>query len=402
MQFSVERIALLLLIVAVIAMVARRVHMPYSVGLVLSGIAFALLPFSPDIRLTKDLIFTVLLPPLIFEAAFYLPWNDLRKQLPLVLTLAVLGVFLSIITTATGMHLLARWDWTTAFIFGAFISATDPVSVIASFREAKATGRIKLIVESESLFNDGTAAVAFVVAVGLLTSEGPTFRHSAFLFLFTVAGGIACGAVVAAAIVLLMRNTRDHLIEQTFTMIAAYGSFLLAEQFHCSGVLATLTTGLVVGNIGRLRIISDEGRKAVESLWDFTVFVVTSLIFLLVGMRMAHQNLASVWKEALIAIGAVLASRAIAVYPCCAIFYPTRLRLNVRYQHVLFWGGLRGALALALALSLPDSMTRREEIIRVTFAVVAFSICVQGSTVAPLLGRLGAISEKAGGAPART
>ena len=396
MQLSIERLALLLLIVAVIAMVARRLNFPYSVGLVLSGIAFALLPFSPDIRLTRNLIFTVLLPPLIFEAAFHLHWSELRRQLPVVLTMAVLGVWLSLTATAAGMHWLVGWDWTTALIFGAFISATDPVSVIATFREARARGRIKLLIESESLFNDGTAAVAFAVALGLLSSQAVSVMHSAVLFFATIAGGILCGALVAAAIVLLMWRTNDHLIEQTFTMIAAYGSFLLAEQFHCSGVLATLTTGLLVGNLGRLRVISDQGRKAVESLWEFAAFVANSLIFLLVGMRMAHQELGLVWKEAILAIAVVLASRAVAVYPCAAIFWPTRLRISGRDQHLLLWGGLRGALALALALSLPDAMARREEVIRITFAVVAFSICVQGSSLQPLLRRLGAVSQRTG------
>jgi CPA1 family monovalent cation:H+ antiporter len=277
-------------------------------------------------------------------------------------------------------------------IFGAFISATDPVSVIATFREAKASGRIKLLIESESLFNDGTAAVAFGIAVALLTTAETSVSHIAILFFVTVAGGIVCGVAVAIAIVLLLGKTNDHLVEQTFTMIAAYGSFLLAEHFHSSGVLATLTTGLIVGNVGRLKLISDEGRNAVESLWEFAAFVANSMIFLLVGMRMAHQNLVSVWQVAVIAIAVVLFSRAIAVYSCAAIFYPTRLRLSARHQHILFWGGLRGALALALALSLPDTMTLREEVIRITFAVVAFSICIQGSTIEPLLRRFNAVN----------
>lgn len=392
MQLSIERIALLLLIVAVIAMVARRLNFPYSVGLVLAGIAFALLPFSPDIHLTRDLIFTILLPPLIFEAAFHLHWAELRKQLPIISILAIVGVVFSIVTTAGAMHWLVRWDWATAIIFGAFISATDPVSVIATFREARASGRIKLLIESESLFNDGTAAVAFGIAIALLTTAEASASHLAVLFFVTVAGGIVCGAVVAIAIVLLLGKTNDHLVEQTFTMIAAYGSFLLAEHFHGSGVLATLTTGLIVGNMGRLKVISDEGRKAVESLWEFAAFVANSLVFLLVGMRMAHQNFASFWVTAAIAIPMVLLARALAVYPCCAAFHWTRLRLGARYQHILFWGGLRGALALALALSLPDAMSRREEVITVTFAVVAFSILVQGSTVGPLLRRMRAIS----------
>src|SRR5690242_20239493 len=155
---------LLLLVAAVVAMLTRRLRLPYSVGLVAAGMGLALLPLAPKISFTKDLIFDALLPPLLFEAAFYLSWNQLRRELPVILTLASVGVVLSGVVTAMGMHFAARWPWPSALVFGSLIAATDPVSVIATFREARVHGRLRLLIEAESLFNDGTAAVAFGVA----------------------------------------------------------------------------------------------------------------------------------------------------------------------------------------------------------------------------------------------
>ena len=186
-------------------------------------------------------------------------------------------------------------------------------------------------------------------------------------------------------------STDDHLVEITFTTVAAYGSFLLAEKFQMSGVLATLVAGLMLGNLGPLGVLSDRGREAVQAFWEYAAFVANSLVFLLIGMRVAHQNLAAVWLPALIAIPVVMLARALAVYPCCAMFHWSDLTVPARYQHVLLWGGLRGALALALALALPPTVPERESIVTISFAVVAFSVFVQGLTMTPLLRRIGEI-----------
>jgi CPA1 family monovalent cation:H+ antiporter len=391
MDLSIEKGALLLLISAVVAMLTRRLRLPYSVGLVAAGIVLALLPFSPRIALTKDLLFTVLLPPLIFEAAFYLRWKDLRRDLPVVLVLATFGVILSAAAMAAGMHYLVRWQWFSALIFGILIAATDPVSVIATFKEAKAHGRLLLLVESESLFNDGTAAVLFAIALELASGRALTPLDTAERLAVTVGGSLLCGALVAGAALLLAGRADDHLVEITFTTVAAYGSFLLAEHFHMSGVLATLTAGLMIGNIGELGSITDRGREAVQAFWEYAAFVANSLVFLLIGMHEASQNFLPAWPSIAAAIVLGIVARALAVYPCCALYAWSGLRVSTRHQHVLFWGGLRGALALALALALPTDMPQRESIVTVSFAVVAFSVFVQGVTLTPLLRAFGEI-----------
>jgi len=268
MKLSSESAALLLLIAAVVAMLTRRLRLPYSAGLVAAGMGLALLPFSPRLSLTKELLFTALLPPLIFEAAFHIPWKPLRRDLAPILVLATAGVLLSAGVTSVGMYFVAHWDWLSALVFGVLIAATDPVSVVATFREAGAQGRLLLLVEAESLFNDGTAAVFFGAAVAWTLGHSPTPLEMTVTILVMVGGGLLCGAVVAGVMLLLAGRAEDHLVEITFTTVAAYGSFLLAEHFHLSGVLATLTAGLMIGNLGPFGAISPRGREAVQAFWD--------------------------------------------------------------------------------------------------------------------------------------
>jgi CPA1 family monovalent cation:H+ antiporter len=391
---TINKIEILLLIAVVVAMLAQRLRVPYTVGLVLAGIALAFLPFAPNLQLTKQLVFSVFLPPLIFEAAFYIDWLKLRKDFPVVLTLATVGVLLSAGATAIGMHYLAHWEWIGAVVFGVLIAATDPVSVIATFKDAGVQGRIRLLVEAESLFNDGTAAVALGIVMVFISGTQLTAFALTKSLVATIVGGVLSGALVATAALALSGRTKDHLIEITLTTLAAYGSFLLAEHFHFSGVLATLTAGLIIGNLGQLSSISDKGREAVGAFWEYAAFVANSLIFLLIGLRVGQQSFRVVLGTAILAVALVMAARAIAVYPISAVFLRTRMRIGKRHQVILFWGGLRGALALALALGLPSQMPRREEIITVAFAVVAFSILVQGLTITPLLRRMGELSEQ--------
>lgn len=392
MELNFERGAVLLLLIAtVVAILTRRMHLPYSVGLVAAGMAIALVPFAPKVSLTRDLIFAGLLPPLIFEAAFYLRWSELRRDLPVVLALATGGVLLSAAVTSAGMHFFAQWEWMSAIVFGAVIAATDPVSVIAVFREAKVHGRLRLLMESESLFNDGTAAVAFGIVVALATGHSLSGLAMVRTALATTGGGILCGALVGNLTLYLLGSTDDHVVETACTTVAAYGSFLLADSLSVSGVFATLTAGLILGNLGTRGTISQRGRETLDSFWEYAAFVANSVVFLLIGMHETNRHFGAVWVAVLVAIVAVTLGRATAIYPICLLFSKSSLRISPRHQHVLFWGGLRGALALALVLGLPDDVPRREEIVTVSFAVVAFSIFVHGLTITPLLRAVGEI-----------
>lgn len=398
MQFGFQSGTLLLLIAAVVAILTRRLRLPYSVGLVAAGIGLAAIPYVPRIQVTKSLIYTVLLPPLLFEAAYNIHWDRLRRNSPLVAVLVSLGVVISLAVTATGMHGFEHWPWGSAFIFGALIAATDPVAVIAFFREAKAHGRLPLLIEAESLLNDGTASVAFAVAVAVATGQTVGARSVSLLLLKSIGGGVVCGFVIGSGSLLLTGRTEDHLVETTFTTVAAWGSFLLADSFHMSGVLATIAAGLTMRNFKRIDGITPRGKEAVQNFWEFAAFIANSMVFLLIGVQQKSENFMTVWRATLVAVGVVLAGRALAVTSCCGLFHRSKLAVSARRQGILVWSGLRGALALALALGLPQKLPLRNKIVTVSFGVVAFSIFVQGLTTRPLLRKMGEIPGK--GSPA--
>jgi len=374
-------LGLILLTACVVAILSRRLHLPYSAGLVAAGVALALLGGGLNLSAAPDLIYSVLLPPLIFEAALQLRWRPFAADLPVTLTLAFPGVVVTGGVIAVGMHLLAGWSWLGAALFGALIAATDPVAVIAAFKELRVAPRLSLLVESESLLNDGAAAVAFALLVAVADGGAVSPGLIVQALIWKILGGLAIGGLVAGAALLIAGRANDHLVETTLSTIAAYGAFLVAEHLGMSGVLAALAAGLVVGNVGWRGPISDAGREQMASFWEYAAFLANSLVFVLIGGYEARAATSLLTAAAAIAVALVLAARVATVYPLCALFARSRWRVERRTQHVLAWGGLRGALALALALAVPDSVPEKGQIVVTSFAVVAFSIFAQGITM---------------------
>lgn len=382
----------ILAVAMIVAIIARQVRLPYTVGLVIVGAVLAMAAPDMGLHLTHDLIYDLILPPLLFEAALTLSWRELlRDSLPL-LTLAGAGTLLSAAVVTVAAVALLGWPLPSALVFGALIAATDPVAIIAMFKDNGLKGRLRLLVESESLLNDGVAAVLFVMA--LAWAEGSAGQGAGEIVLTLskiVLGGVTVGALCGGAAIILSFRTSEHLIEAALTTIAAFGSFLLAEQFHFSGVLATVTAGLMMGNLGLLRegeggYLSLKGREFVHGFWEFAAFVANSVVFLMIGVDIATTPFETHGLRLILAIiGITLLARALTVYALSALFFPTRWKVTFAEQHVLWWGGLRGALALALALSLPVTLPMRDTIVVVTFGAVAFSIVVQGLTMPFLL-----------------
>jgi len=385
---SLAPIGVLLLVACLIAMLSRRLGLPYIVGLVVAGFGIALLPNAPELPLSRGLIFNVLLPPLVFEAALQLEWKRFKGELPLTLTLAFAGVAIAATVVAAGMHYGAGWSWIGAALFGVLIAATDPVSVIAAFREMRCEPRVSMVVESESLLNDGVAAVGFAVLSAIAAGVSASAASVVPQFLSTLGGGVIIGLAVSGVILLIVGRTDDPLVEITLTTIAAYASFLIAEELHASGIISALAAGLVVGNLGWGAALSEEGKTRVHYAWEYFAFLANSLVFILIGLNTASLPLMQLGSAGSIAVLLVLLGRAISVYPLAALFSASRWKLPTSYQHTLFWGGLRGALALALALAVPANVPERTAIIVTAFVVVAFSILVQGLTMPWLIRRL--------------
>jgi monovalent cation:H+ antiporter, CPA1 family len=386
----------LLVVAILVALIARRLKLPYTVGLVLTGIGLAISPVHVETILTHDLVFDVILPPLLFEAAINIHWTDLRRDAFPILILAVIGTILAAAVVATGLIWLLEWPLRPALLFGVLIAATDPVAVIAMFKDNGVGGRLRLLVESESLLNDGVAAVLFsLVLAWAMATGGATVTPSEVgsALLQTIGGGVLAGLLCAGGAIIVAGRTSDRMVESTLTVVAAYGSFLLAEHFHGSGVLATVTAGLLMGNLGIL-LQEERGRASLWghgftlALWEFIAFIANSLIFLLIGLTVAGIAFKQLGARSLIVILVlVLISRGLTVYPLCASFMRSRWAISFHAQHVLWWGGLRGALGLALALSLDPSVPFRNHILVGTFGVVVFSVVLQGLTMPLLLRR---------------
>ncbi|RMG99001.1 MAG: Na+/H+ antiporter [Chloroflexi bacterium] len=384
-------------IAALVAILIRRIRLPYTVALVVVGLILSFFPNFLNFTLSSDLILAILVPPLLFEATLHIRWEHLRNELGAVLLLAVggtlLGTFLvgGIVMQALKLPLLA------ALAFGALISATDPVAVIAFFRSLGVSKRLALLVEGESLFNDGTSIVLFNLALGaaLAANENFTWQTGVIEFFRVSLGGLAVGAVLGYAVsYLILKNVDDHLIETATTVALAFGAFVAAEEFHLSGILAVVTAGLMVGNIGSQNT-SPTTQITLENFWEFMGFVVNSLVFLLLGLEVEISRLIANLTPSVVAIVAVLLSRVIIVYGFSWIYgrflSPTR-RIPMKFQHVMYWGGLRGAISLALALTLTGRVfgpAIAQELRLMTFGVVLFTLLVQGITIERLIQRLG-------------
>ncbi|QGM47459.1 cation:proton antiporter [Methylocystis heyeri] len=397
MDEGLRQIIALLAVAMTVAIAARRLKLPYTVGLVFVGAALASISKTLGPHLTHDLIFDLILPPLLFEAALAIQWRELKRDLAPILLFATLGSALSMAAVTALMMFALHWPLAPALVFGSLIAATDPVAIIAMFKDNRMEGRLRLLIESESLLNDGAAAVLFGLSLEWAISggEGWTALGALFNLLQVVAGGVAVGALFGGVAILAVGRTSDHLVEASLTTIVAFGSFLTAEYLHASGVLATVIAGLIIGNLAvssreESAFLTPKGREFVVSFWEFAAFLANSVVFLLIGEDAAELPFAAYGIGTLLAAaGIALLGRALTVYPLGLCFSASRWAFSLKELNVMWWGGLRGALSLALALALPPQLPLRQDIIVVTFGVVAFSIVAQGLTMPPLLRMLG-------------
>jgi CPA1 family monovalent cation:H+ antiporter len=392
---------LLFSVAAAVAIVVRQWHVPYTVALVLAGLALGIVNVFTPPHLTKELLFSVFLPGLLFEAAFHIEFREFWRNRSAVVSLAVPGVAAAVALTTVvltpvvnTLHLEQGFTWQYALVFGALIAATDPIAVVAVFRSLGVPPRLSVLLDGESLLNDGTAIVFFMLSLSLVTGAGVTAGRLATDFFKIVGIGGLIGAAVGLAVSQVIKHIDDAMIEITLTTIAAYGSFATAEHFHYSGVIAVVVAGVLCGNYGARVGMTPSTRVAVETFWEYVAFALNSIVFLLIGLEVHLDALLSSWKAILVAYLVVTAGRGLVIFVVSGLLRKTRERIPWPWSIVLTWGGLRGALPMVLVLSLAKDFPHRDLLVTMTFGVVMISILVHGMTVSPLLRWLGIVKRR--------
>jgi CPA1 family monovalent cation:H+ antiporter len=413
----------ILVIACGMALLAKRLKLPYTVLLVVAGLAVSLLldgapglrEHLEKIKLKPELLLQVFLPILLFEAAFHVDLRSFLNNRRAILFLAIPGVIIGmVLTTAVFVPVaqLIRGDmmWQVGLVTAAMLAATDPISVVALFKEFTVSKRLGIIVEGESLINDGIAVVLFGVVVKItadslglsipsLDDQGGNVQalHVLGNFLREVFLGTALGVTVGLAISYLTSKVNDHLIEVALTAIAAYGSNVAAMQLHASGVIAVVVCGMMVGNVGAKHGMSPTTREAVFSFWEFAAFMANSFVFILIGLEI---RLSELWADAGLIVAffvIMILVRSVIVFGVHNLVRREDLRLKKPWLPVITWSGVRGSLSMVMAMMLvaseSEGETTRKLILNLVFGVVLLSILLQGTTIEWLMKRMGLIVE---------
>lgn len=396
----------LLAAAVVVAILARRSVLPYTVGLVLFGLVLSFVGPAIAFPVNPRLLLAIVLPGLVFEAAVRTDLALLGRSAGWILLLAIPGVIIVAAIVAAVLATTTSLTVSEAFLVGAMVAATDPAAILATFRHLGVAPGLETIVEMESLVNDGTGIVLFSVALAFLVEGGSgdgSGAGPAVAFGVAIVGSVVAGVLLGALAARIIRATDDHLTQLAITVVLAYGSYLIADGLGLSGVIATLVAGGAFGTLAG-DALSDRTRETIDVVWEFAAFLLTAGVFLLVGLAISPASLRLAAEPIVWGVLATLVARGLVVYGLLGIpsWLLARLgRLGAAipgpWLHVLAWAGLRGAVSVALALSIPAGLPHRDLIQGVTFGIVLFTLVVQGSTAGLVVRRSGALDQASDG-----
>jgi len=391
----------------------KKINFPYTIGLVIIGGAIGFItmytPYLSGIRdlvLTPDIILYVILPTLVFDAAINIDFSILRKNIVPIVLLAVVGVAISAVICGVGIGHFTILSISGAFLFGALISATDPVAVIALFNELGAPKRLVTLIDGESIFNDATAIVLFTIFLSAIQSNldfsTSLILTSVFKFFIVLFGGVIIGIIVGYLGSLVVKFQKNSVILQvTISLVMAYVSFIIANHFlDVSGVMSTLAAGITIKYLSN-DTIKEETSHYVENFWNYFSFVANSIVFTLLGMSEIHSfSNIKVFKNSIypliVSIIVISIGRVAVVYLLIPIYnkFSKEGIIPKSFQHIIFWGGLRGAVPVSLVLAIPQNFPHKDMIIHLTFGYILFTLLVQGTTIKFIMNHLGIKPDK--------
>jgi monovalent cation:H+ antiporter, CPA1 family len=394
----------LLAIAVAVALITQRLSIPYSVALVVAGFVLSITQTTPDARITPELILAVFIPGLIFEASYHIELAELRRAFAAVAVLAVVGVAITagvvaaVVSAATGLPI------GIAFVLGAIVCATDPVATVAVFKQLRAPRRLATVVEAESLLNDGTGVVLFTIAIAAASAPVSPI-DGVTRFVMELLASTFLGIVAGFLAVRLMHVARDRTVQVMISIVAAYGTYLVADLLHQSGIIATVMVGLAIGNTRGRFALPATTTDALDDVWEIVAYLLTALVFLLVGVVITPVQLAGAGSVILAGYLAITVARALVVYGLIGaggrlVSRGSPESLPLGYLHVMFWAGLRGAIGIALALSLPADLPQRDLIEGGVYGIVLITLLVQGTTAAWMVRRAGVLEPSMAGAAA--
>jgi CPA1 family monovalent cation:H+ antiporter len=360
---------------------------PYPVLLAVGGILIGLIPGLRIPPVSPDLILLAFVPGLVFEASLSLNLSELWRRILPVSLLATVGVFLTVLLIGGLAHYGLGLDWANGFLLGSIVAATDPIAVVTLLRQLGAPRGLEAILDGESLFNDGTGVAVFAAVLGTIVTGHPSAADAGLRFLFVTGVGLAIGVVAGAAAVALLRLVREAELEILITLVLAYGSYLAADLLHASGVVSVVAGGIVVARYG-----SRTGRlqgTQLHGFWGLLAFVLNAVLFLMVGIALPTQHLLAIGGLVLGAYAIMLAARVIPVYGLLALVDPRARSIPWRWRHMTLWGGLRGALSVALALSVAAEPRVNPQVALLAYGMVVLSLIVQGGLLVPVAESLG-------------